>query len=55
MQTSTRFLATPSRPGRLSPRDVVLLALLVILTGGLLAIGAKGQGGVDPQGHVFLR
>ncbi len=55
MNTSTRSMNKPSRPGGLSSRDLMLAAILVLLTGGLLAIGARGQGGFDPQGHVFLR
>lgn len=55
MQSVPKSIHKHSGRPRLAFRDLMLLSILILLTGVLLAIGAMGQGGLDPQGHVFLR
>lgn len=55
MQTAPKSNHKPSRRSRFSFRDLMLMAILILLTGVLLVIGAMGQSAIDHQGHVFLR
>ena len=55
MQNVSKSIHKPSIRPRLAFRDLMLLSILILLTGVLLAVGAMGQGAIDPQGHVFLR
>ncbi|WP_306600430.1 hypothetical protein [Geothrix sp. 21YS21S-2] len=55
MKTTREFILKQFGRRKLTFRDLMLLAILILLTGVMLAIGAMGQSAIDPQGHVFLR
>jgi hypothetical protein len=55
MQTAPKSNRKPSRRPRFSFRDLMLMAILILLTGVMLAIGALGQSAIDPQGFNALQ